>query len=100
MGGWWSILDFGAAGGGLLGPPHASELLRRRSGVRGSGMSSRSHPAGGWGGGVRQVEAVCKLLAREPPPHCRERARVGERVVRLLVESGTSSLFGRPEAGS
>eukprot|EP00908_Phaeocystis_cordata_P007064 Transcript_17702.p2 GENE.Transcript_17702~~Transcript_17702.p2 ORF type:complete len:247 (+),score=4.31 Transcript_17702:120-860(+) len=40
------------------------------------------------------------VLAREPPPHCRERARVGERVVRLLVESGTSSLFGRPEAGS
>ncbi len=39
---------------GLLWPPQASKRLRRRSGARSSGLSSRRHPAGRRGGVVRQ----------------------------------------------
>ena len=45
---------FGTARGGRRRPRRASKLLRRRSGVRRSGLSPRRHPAGGWGGVVRQ----------------------------------------------
>ena len=48
------ILSFEAGGGGLLGPWRASEMLRRRSEVRRSGLSPRSHQAGRWGGVVKQ----------------------------------------------
>ena len=52
--GKWEVLSFGAAGGGLLRPRHASERLRRRYRVRRRALSLRAVQGGSWGAVLRQ----------------------------------------------
>ena len=61
--------SWGRPGGELLRPRRASKLLRRRSGVRRSGLSPGRHQAGRWGGGVRRVDGVLQQLAGEADLH-------------------------------
>ena len=55
---------FGTARAELRRPRRASTLLRRRSGVRGRGLSPWSHQAGRWSAVVLQAGAVSGQLAR------------------------------------
>ena len=64
------VLVFGAARGGMLGPRLASKLLRRRSGVRGSGRSPRRHQAGRPGGCRHSGKAALSARCRAAPTTC------------------------------
>ena len=57
---------------GYWGPRRAPKLPRRRSGVGGSGRSRGRHPAGGWGGGVKQGG---RPLSPAAPPSSSARPR-------------------------
>ena len=105
-----TILNFDAAGGGLRGPRQASKVLRRRSGVRTSGLRLPMVPGGQRGRCFRQLQrpidrvglkVLLRLLhgeqevvGQQQPPACpalgaarRRRGRRATRELKQVVEA-------------